>query len=54
MEGAHPVRRPVPQLTFIADLHQIIRSGQSLSNSHMQYFLYQLLRGMKVSVTFPP
>ena len=30
-----------------ADLHQIIRSGQVLSNSHIQYFLYQLLRGMK-------
>ncbi|WVR07691.1 hypothetical protein IAU60_004733 [Kwoniella sp. DSM 27419] len=30
-----------------ADLHQIIRSGQSLSNPHIQYFLYQLLRGMK-------
>lgn len=32
-----------------ADLHQIIRSGQQLTNSHIQYFLYQLLRGMKVS-----
>lgn len=31
-----------------ADLHQIIRSGQSLTNSHIQYFLYQILRGMKV------
>ncbi|WWD19625.1 hypothetical protein CI109_104087 [Kwoniella shandongensis] len=30
-----------------ADLHQIVRSGQALSNSHIQYFLYQLLRGMK-------
>ncbi|WVR00277.1 hypothetical protein IAU59_007420 [Kwoniella sp. CBS 9459] len=30
-----------------ADLHQIVRSAQSLSNSHIQYFLYQLLRGMK-------
>ncbi|GHJ84446.1 hypothetical protein NliqN6_0848 [Naganishia liquefaciens] len=30
-----------------ADLHQIIRSGQKLSNSHIQYFLYQILRGMK-------
>lgn len=30
-----------------ADLHQIVRSGQPLSNSHIQYFLYQLLRGMK-------
>lgn len=31
-----------------ADLHQIIRSGQLLSNSHVQYFMYQLFRGMKV------
>ncbi|EIW71999.1 hypothetical protein TREMEDRAFT_24574, partial [Tremella mesenterica DSM 1558] len=30
-----------------ADLHQIVRSGQALSNTHIQYFLYQLLRGMK-------
>jgi mitogen-activated protein kinase 7 len=30
-----------------ADLHQIIKSGQHLSNEHVQYFLYQILRGMK-------
>lgn len=30
-----------------ADLHQIIKSGQALSNEHVQYFLYQVLRGMK-------
>lgn len=30
-----------------ADLHQIIKSGQSLTNEHVQYFLYQILRGMK-------
>lgn len=30
-----------------ADLHQIVRSGQSLSNAHVQYFLYQILRAMK-------
>lgn len=30
-----------------ADLHQIIRSGQTLTNEHVQYFLYQILRGMK-------
>lgn len=35
-----------------ADLHQIIRSGQQLTNSHVQYFLYQLLRGMKVRPFF--
>lgn len=28
-----------------ADLHQIIKSGQHLSNEHVQYFLYQILRG---------
>lgn len=31
----------------VADLHQIIRSGQTLTNAHVQYFLYQLLRGCK-------
>ncbi|KAH9941959.1 kinase-like protein [Amylocystis lapponica] len=30
-----------------ADLHQIIKSGQALTNEHVQYFLYQILRGMK-------
>ncbi|KIJ65683.1 hypothetical protein HYDPIDRAFT_187390 [Hydnomerulius pinastri MD-312] len=30
-----------------ADLHQIIKSGQTLTNEHVQYFLYQILRGMK-------
>ncbi|CAN1249438.1 Mitogen-activated protein kinase 3 [Linum perenne] len=29
------------------DLHQIIRSNQGLSEEHCQYFLYQLLRGLK-------
>ncbi|KAG8907431.1 hypothetical protein FRC01_007677, partial [Tulasnella sp. 417] len=29
------------------DLHQIIRSGQALTNAHIQYFLYQILRGCK-------
>ncbi|KAG2673704.1 hypothetical protein I3760_13G103300 [Carya illinoinensis] len=29
------------------DLHQIIRSNQRLSEEHCQYFLYQLLRGLK-------
>ena len=32
-------------LEFTADLHQIIRSGQKLSNEHAQYFIYQVLRG---------
>ncbi|TBU30640.1 kinase-like protein [Dichomitus squalens] len=30
-----------------ADLHQIIKSGQALTNEHVQYFMYQVLRGMK-------
>jgi mitogen-activated protein kinase 1/3 len=29
------------------DLHQIIRSNQSLTEDHCQYFLYQILRGLK-------
>lgn len=29
------------------DLHQIIRSPQPLSDDHCQYFLYQVLRGLK-------
>ncbi|XP_031251602.1 mitogen-activated protein kinase homolog NTF6 [Pistacia vera] len=29
------------------DLHQIIRSNQALTDDHCQYFLYQLLRGLK-------
>ena len=31
----------------LADLHQIIRSGQILTNEHVQYFTYQILRGTK-------
>ena len=29
------------------DLHQIIRSDQPLTDDHCQYFIYQLLRGLK-------
>mmetsp|Transcript_8974 Transcript_8974/g.19210 ORF Transcript_8974/g.19210 Transcript_8974/m.19210 type:complete len:374 (+) Transcript_8974:111-1232(+) len=29
------------------DLHQIIRSSQALTNEHYQYFVYQILRGLK-------
>mmetsp|Transcript_10761 Transcript_10761/g.12777 ORF Transcript_10761/g.12777 Transcript_10761/m.12777 type:complete len:474 (+) Transcript_10761:231-1652(+) len=29
------------------DLHKIIRSKQTLSDSHIQYFIYQILRGLK-------
>lgn len=31
-----------------ADLHQIIRSQQPLTDAHYQYFMYQILRGLKV------
>ncbi|KAK9701109.1 mitogen activated protein kinase 2 [Basidiobolus ranarum] len=30
-----------------ADLHQIIRSKQALTNAHYQYFIYQICRGLK-------
>ncbi|KAJ3065855.1 Mitogen-activated protein kinase [Podochytrium sp. JEL0797] len=30
-----------------ADLHQIVHSGQQLSDPHFQYFMYQLCRGLK-------
>jgi mitogen-activated protein kinase 7 len=30
-----------------ADLNQILRSAQKLTNQHFQYFLYQMLRGLK-------
>ncbi|URD96319.1 mitogen-activated protein kinase [Musa troglodytarum] len=30
-----------------SDLHQIIRSKQALTDDHCQFFLYQLLRGLK-------
>lgn len=30
-----------------ADLHQIIRSEQSLTDAHYQYFIYQICRGLK-------
>lgn len=30
------------------DLHQIIHSRQDLVELHFQYFLYQVLRGLKV------
>ncbi|KAI0675526.1 kinase-like protein [Trametes maxima] len=30
-----------------SDLHQIIKSGQPLTNEHVQYFVYQVFRGMK-------
>ena len=30
-----------------ADLHQVIRSHQELTDDHVRYFLYQILRGLK-------
>ncbi|KAI8799946.1 kinase-like domain-containing protein [Cladochytrium replicatum] len=30
-----------------ADLNQIIKSGQALTEQHFQYFIYQILRGLK-------
>lgn len=30
-----------------ADLNQILRSNQNLTEQHYQYFTYQLLRGLK-------
>ena len=32
---------------FETDLDRIISSSQALSDAHTQYFLYQLLRGLK-------
>ena len=29
------------------DLHRIVRSQQSLSDDHIRYFIYQVLRGIK-------
>ncbi|XP_058101071.1 mitogen-activated protein kinase homolog D5 isoform X1 [Magnolia sinica] len=48
-----PPRRETFNDVYIAyelmdtDLHQIIRSNQALSEEHCQYFLYQILRGLK-------
>lgn len=42
---------------FEADLHQIIKSGQGLTSEHVQYFVYQILRGIlppKLSSSTPP
>jgi mitogen-activated protein kinase 7 len=30
-----------------ADLNQILKSGQQLTSQHYQYFVYQILRGLK-------
>ncbi|GBG74604.1 hypothetical protein CBR_g19012 [Chara braunii] len=51
------IMKPVGRYTFNdvyivyelmdTDLHQIIRSSQPLTDDHCQYFIYQLLRGLK-------
>ncbi|XP_038714618.1 mitogen-activated protein kinase 3-like [Tripterygium wilfordii] len=47
-----PLRREFTDVYIVmelmdTDLHQIIQSNQGLSEEHCQYFLYQLLRGLK-------
>lgn len=36
----------------LADLHQIIRSGQELSSDHIAYFIYQILSGKSNTIPF--
>lgn len=55
--GVRNIMRPAYRATFNdvyivydlmdTDLHQIIRSSQPLTDDHCQYFIYQLLRGLK-------
>eukprot|EP00691_Histiona_aroides_P001844 EC852404.1.p1 GENE.EC852404.1~~EC852404.1.p1 ORF type:complete len:163 (+),score=49.02 EC852404.1:176-664(+) len=52
------VMRPLSRSTFRefyfvtelmdTDLHRVIRSKQRLSEEHVQYFIYQILRGLEV------
>src|SRR6266850_1598422 len=42
-----------PSIPRAADLHQIIKSGQALTNEHVQYFTYQILRGIIHSLGLP-
>ena len=37
----------ISQELMEADLHQIIRSEQPLTDAHYQYFIYQICRGVK-------
>jgi mitogen-activated protein kinase 7 len=37
----------ISQELMEADLHQIIRSEQPLTDAHYQYFVYQICRGLK-------
>ncbi|EFJ11818.1 mitogen activated protein kinase 2 [Selaginella moellendorffii] len=55
--GLLDIMKPVGRYTFNdvylvyelmdTDLHQIIRSSQPLTDEHYQFFIYQLLRGLK-------
>eukprot|EP00249_Psilotum_nudum_P028985 c3905_g1_i1 orf=115-1251(+) len=55
--GVKDIMKPVDRGTFRdvyivyelmdTDLHQIIKSSQPLTDDHFQYFIYQLLRGLK-------
>ncbi|KAK9822621.1 hypothetical protein WJX74_011011 [Apatococcus lobatus] len=55
--GLKDVMRPASQADFKdmylvhdlmdTDLHQIIRTSQPLTDEHFQYFIYQVLRGLK-------
>lgn len=55
--GLKDIMKPADRRTFNdvyivyelmdTDLHQIIRSSQNLTDDHCQYFIYQLLRGLK-------
>lgn len=46
MHTYQPISYLVQEL-MEADLHQIIRSGQRLTDAHFQYFVYQICRGLK-------
>jgi mitogen-activated protein kinase 7 len=37
----------VVQQLMEADMHSILRSTQPLTDQHLQYFIYQILRGLK-------
>jgi mitogen-activated protein kinase 1/3 len=41
-----PARSQVTEL-LDTDLHYIIHSKQALTDDHIQYFVYQILRGLK-------
>ncbi|KAL5031991.1 mitogen activated protein kinase 2, variant 2 [Batrachochytrium dendrobatidis] len=45
--AAFIMSRYLVQELMEADLHQIIRSAQALTDAHYQYFIYQICRGLK-------